>query len=60
VAAGPILLTPREEDKEIYPYRRVWRTASIEILILLAMLFVTVVAVQILHISLGATEPRRN
>ena len=27
----PILLAPQKEEKEIFPYRRVWRTAVIEI-----------------------------
>ncbi len=33
----PILLAPQREEKEVYPYRRVWRTALIEIGILLVL-----------------------
>lgn len=33
----PSLLAPQEEEKEIYPYRRVWRTAIIEVVILLVL-----------------------
>ncbi len=32
----PILLTPQKEEKELYPFRRVWRTALTEVALLLA------------------------
>jgi len=35
VSFEPILLAPEEELEEIYPYRRVWRTAWIEVSLLL-------------------------
>jgi RsiW-degrading membrane proteinase PrsW (M82 family) len=31
----PILLAPEEEAREVYPYRRVWRTAALEVGVLL-------------------------
>ena len=38
----PILLAPQQEEQEIFPYRRVWRTAIIEIVILLGLTLLTV------------------
>ncbi len=46
----PILLPPEEELEESYPYRRVWRTASLEAILLL----LAVVAVLILTSLIGA------
>jgi RsiW-degrading membrane proteinase PrsW (M82 family) len=37
VSFEPILLAPQKVEREIYPYRRVWRTAIIEVAILLAV-----------------------
>jgi hypothetical protein len=36
VSFEPILLAPQRQEKELYPFRRVWRTTLIEIGILLA------------------------
>ncbi len=33
----PILLAPQKEEREVFPYRRVWRTTLIEIVILVAL-----------------------
>ncbi|MBN1679966.1 MAG: PrsW family intramembrane metalloprotease [Anaerolineae bacterium] len=35
----PILLTPEEEPEEIFPYRRVWRTSSLEVLVVFLVVF---------------------
>ncbi len=43
----PILLAPRHEEKEIYPFRRVWRTTLTEIGILLALTFAVVLATRL-------------
>jgi len=34
VSFEPVLLAPEPEIEEIYPYRRVWRTAWLEVLVL--------------------------
>ncbi len=39
----PILLTPQKQAKEIYPYRRVWRSAVIEVAAILIVTVVTVI-----------------
>ncbi len=39
----PILLAPQKQAKEIYPYRRVWRSAVIEVMAIVAVAVVTVV-----------------
>jgi hypothetical protein len=46
VSFEPILLAPQKEEQELYPYRRVWRTAIIEIGILLFVTVGTVLAVR--------------
>jgi RsiW-degrading membrane proteinase PrsW (M82 family) len=43
VSFDPILLAPQQEEKEIFPYRPVWRTAIIEISILLSFTALTIV-----------------
>jgi RsiW-degrading membrane proteinase PrsW (M82 family) len=37
VSFEPILLAPEKEEKEIVPYRRIWRSAVTEVVILLAL-----------------------
>lgn len=45
----PILLAPQQEEKEIFPFRRVWRTTLTEIGILLALTFAVVLATRLYH-----------
>src|SRR5258707_4591277 len=42
----PILLAPQEQEKEIFPFRRVWRTTIFEIVILMGMVVVTLLAMR--------------
>jgi hypothetical protein len=44
VSFDPIVLAPQQEEKEIFPYRRVWRTAIIEIAILLVLTTLVILA----------------
>ncbi|MEP7285244.1 MAG: PrsW family glutamic-type intramembrane protease [Chloroflexota bacterium] len=53
----PILLAPQQEEREVFPYRRVWRTALIEIAILLVL---TVIAVLVTRFYTGTlTDAQR-
>jgi RsiW-degrading membrane proteinase PrsW (M82 family) len=58
VSFEPILLAPQEEQKEIYPYRRVWRTALIEIGILLALTIIAAAVMRFLQPTIGQTQRR--
>lgn len=49
----PIVLAPQEAHEEIFPYRRVWRTSSLEI----ALLAVVVLAIWVLSDLLGVIDP---
>lgn len=46
----PILLAPEETAEEIYPYRRVWQTSWLEILVLLFGVVLIIVLTDILHV----------
>jgi hypothetical protein len=52
----PILLAPQQEEKEVFPFRRVWRTTHTEIGILLALTFGVVLATRLYH---GAFSDRQ-
>lgn len=52
----PILLAPQKEEQELYPYRRVWRTALIEIGILLLVTVGTVLAVRFVSPRIGEAQ----
>src|SRR4051812_34669118 len=54
----PILLAPQEHEKEIFPYRRVWRTAIVEVAILMAMIVVTLIITRFFKGTLGETQSR--
>ncbi len=54
---GPVVVQPREE-REVYPYRRVWRTASIEILILVILALAVYIGTTRFGLRLGAAERR--
>jgi RsiW-degrading membrane proteinase PrsW (M82 family) len=58
VTGRPILLTPQREEKEIYPYRRVWRTASREALVLILATAATILATRFLPVRLSETGRR--
>lgn len=49
----PILLTPEAQQEDIYPFRRVWRTSSIEAIIL----FVVVAAIYVATAFAGVAPP---
>jgi RsiW-degrading membrane proteinase PrsW (M82 family) len=51
----PILLAPEEEAEERYPYRRVWRSAWLEVLVLLAAVVLVYVAVAVFGAAPGGT-----
>jgi RsiW-degrading membrane proteinase PrsW (M82 family) len=50
VSFEPILLAPEEIAEEIYPYRRVWQTSWLEILVLLFGVVLILLLTDILHI----------
>jgi RsiW-degrading membrane proteinase PrsW (M82 family) len=50
VSFEPILLAPEEVAEEIYPYRRVWQTSWLEILVLLFGVVLILLLTDILHI----------
>lgn len=52
----PIQLAPALEEKEVYPYRRVWRTASIEIVILVAVTLAIYLIEHFRPINLSPTQ----
>ncbi|HLY28146.1 MAG TPA: hypothetical protein VKQ72_17505, partial [Aggregatilineales bacterium] len=52
----PILLAPQQEEKEIFPFRRVWRTTLTEIGILLAFTFAVVLATRLYHGTFSARQ----
>jgi hypothetical protein len=54
---GPVVVQPREE-REVYPYRRVWRTASIEILILVILALAAYFGATRFGLRLEAAERR--
>lgn len=57
----PILLAPEEELEEIYPFRRVWRTAWIEAILLLIAVLVIYALTEIFSvIPADAREPALN
>jgi hypothetical protein len=58
VTGRPILLTPQREEKEIYPYRRVWRTAAREAILLILAVVATLLATRFLPIRLSETGRR--
>jgi hypothetical protein len=56
VSFEPILLAPQKEEQEIYPYRRVWRTASIEVVVLLSVTVASVIVSRFWTPSLTETQ----
>lgn len=52
----PILLAPQQEEKEIFPYRRVWRTAIIEIAILLVLTVLTILVTRFYKGTVTTTQ----
>ncbi len=52
----PILLAPEREKKEVYPYRRVWRSALIEVGIMLIITVLAVLVERFLHPRLDDTQ----
>ena len=55
MSVRPTLLTPYDVPREVYPYRRVWRTALIEIGLLVALTAVVMLAMRVTHATLGDT-----
>lgn len=59
MSVHPTLLTPFDAPREaVYPYRRVWRTALIEIGALVAITGLVLLGMRIIHASLGDTTQR--
>ncbi|MCC7447287.1 MAG: PrsW family intramembrane metalloprotease [Anaerolineae bacterium] len=52
----PILLAPEREKKEVYPYRRVWRSALIEAGVMLALTVAAVLIERFARPQLGDTQ----
>jgi hypothetical protein len=52
----PIQLAPAREAPEVYPYRRVWRTASIEVVLLLAVSAMLALIGRFVNLHLGANS----
>jgi hypothetical protein len=49
---NPRLLTPPQQEEEIYPYRRVWQSVAIEVGVLFATTILLYVVTNILNISI--------
>jgi RsiW-degrading membrane proteinase PrsW (M82 family) len=58
VSFEPILLAPQKEEREIYPYRRVWRTAIIEVAILLVLTVVAQLLQRFVPLQLADSQRR--
>ena len=59
MSVRPALLTPFDAPRETaYPYRRVWRTALIEIGALIAITGIVLLAMRVTHAALGDTVRR--
>src|SRR5690349_13067983 len=56
VSFEPILLAPEREKKEVYPYRRVWRSALIEVGLMLALTVAAVLIESLVRPHLGDTQ----
>jgi len=56
VSFEPILLAPEREKKEVYPYRRVWRSALIEAGAMLALTVAAVLIERFVRPQLGDTQ----
>ncbi len=55
MSVRPTLLAPFDAPREVYPYRRVWRTALLEISALVALTGVIVLGIRVTHATLGDT-----
>jgi hypothetical protein len=58
VTSRPYLLTPQREESERYPYRRVWRTAWLEALLLLAIAAALAFGTRLIELRLPADLER--
>jgi RsiW-degrading membrane proteinase PrsW (M82 family) len=52
----PSLLAPQEQEREVYPYRRVWRTAVIEVGVLLIVTFAAVIVTRLYKGTISDTQ----
>jgi hypothetical protein len=51
MTARPVLLTPQREEKETYPYRRVWRTAYTEAWLLIGLTVTVILAARLVPLD---------
>lgn len=58
MTSQPYLLTPQREESDRYPYRRVWRTAWLEALILLTLTAALFLSTQLIGLRLPAPAER--
>lgn len=58
MTSQPYLLTPQREESDRYPYRRVWRTAWLEALILLTLTAALVFGTRLIDLRLPAPVER--
>jgi protease PrsW len=58
VSFEPILLTPQKEQKEVYPFGRVWRAALIEVGVLLLVTAATALVIRFVPLRLGDSQRR--
>ncbi len=56
MTARPALLSPQEEGRQVRTYRPVWRTASIEIVLLLIVVGVVLMVSRFVHPTLTETQ----
>ena len=58
MSVRPTLLAPYDVPREVYPYRRVWRTALLEIGLLVALTGAVLLGMRVTHATLGDTTRR--
>lgn len=58
MTARPVLLTPQRDEPGVYPYRRVWRTAYLEAVLLIGMTLIVVLLGRIAPFPLDDTARR--
>src|SRR2546430_26929 len=58
VSFEPILLTPQREEKEVYPFGRVWRSALIQVGVLLLITAAMALVTRFAPLRLGDSQRR--